>query len=158
MYKFDIEALVTDARALTADKKFAEARALLEEGLAVVPRHLTMLDLLGFVCFFMGDYAACEAHCRAALDIQPDHAYATKGLGLALTRLGHVDEGIRKLERAVALEPHWFDPYWDLVVVLVENARWKEADEVIRRATSTVPGAERGFAPLAAQVRANLRA
>lgn len=156
MYTFDIEALLKDARALLGDKKFAEARALLEEALTVVPRHLTVLDLLGFSCFFLGDYAACEKHCRAALDIKPDHAYATKGLGLALSRLGRVDEGILKLERAVALEPHWFDPYWDLVVVLVENARWKEADDVIRRATTTVPGADRTFAPLADQVRAHL--
>ncbi len=157
METIDIETLIKDARSLAAEKDFAQAQALLEQGLAAAPRHLTVLDLLGFVCFFQDDYAACEAHCRAALDIKPDHAYATKGLGLALVRQGRLEEGLLKLERAVALEPHWFDPYWDLTVVLIENARWKEADEVVRRAASMVPGADRGFAALATQIRAHLK-
>jgi tetratricopeptide (TPR) repeat protein len=151
-----VDELLAQARDAVAARRLAEARVLLEQGLAEAPGHLMALDLLGFVCFFLGDYAACEQHCRAALARKPDHAYATKGLGLALARQGRVDEGIRKLERALALEPHWLDPYWDLVVVLVEHGRWREADEVVRQAEATVPGADARFAELARQIRARL--
>ena len=112
-----------------------------------------MLDLAGFVCFFLGDYLATETYCRRALAVKPDHAYACKGLGLALARQGRVDEGVQSLERAIALAPGWVDSYWDLAVALLEAGRPDEALQAVERAEKAVPAEANRLRALAQTIR-----
>jgi tetratricopeptide (TPR) repeat protein len=122
-----------------------------------VPDDLTLLDLGGFVCFFLGDYLATESYCRRALALQPDHAYACKGLGLALARQGRVDEGVQSLERSIALAPEWVDSYWDLAVALLEAGRSDEALHAVERAEKAVPAEAQRLRGLAQTIRARGR-
>ncbi|HJX52990.1 MAG TPA: hypothetical protein VJ801_09525, partial [Polyangia bacterium] len=98
----EVDAIIQQVRAAIDEHSLGDAREKINQGLALAPDNLTLLDLAGFVCFFLGDYLTTEAHCRRALALKPDHAYACKGLGLALARLGRVDEGVQSLERAIA--------------------------------------------------------
>ena len=72
-----------------------------------------------------------------ALKINPDSAYANKGMGLSLGRLGEVDKGIEYLRKVIALSYESFtDPYYDLAVLLYENGRNEEALMVLEEGIS----------------------
>jgi tetratricopeptide (TPR) repeat protein len=134
-----VDDIIGKVRAAIDQHDFGAARARMNEGLALAPDNLVLLDLAGFVCFFLGDYLSTESYCRRALELKPDHAYACKGLGLALARQGQVDAGVVSLERSIASAPGWVDSYWDLAVVLMEAGRSDEALQAVERAEQAVP-------------------
>jgi tetratricopeptide (TPR) repeat protein len=134
-----VDEIIQQVRVALNEHDLGEARAKIRQGLALDPANLDLLDLGGFVSFFLGDYLATEDYCRKALAVKPDHAYACKGLGLGQARQGRVDEGVANLERAIALTPKWIDPYWDLAVTLMEAGRTDQALQVLERAEQAVP-------------------
>jgi radical SAM protein with 4Fe4S-binding SPASM domain len=146
--------LLGRARDATHARRFAEARHLLERALRLDPNLVPALDLLGFVCFSIGDYPAAEQANRRALACDPDHAFAHNGLGLSLARLGRLDEGKAAIERAIALAPRWFEPYHDLAVVLSEAGRKEEACALLERGSAAVPESAADFERTAAAIRA----
>jgi tetratricopeptide (TPR) repeat protein len=148
-----IDAIIQRARAAINEHALGDARESINQGLALAPDNLTLLDLGGFVCFFLGDYVTTESYCRRALAIKPDHAYASKGLGLALARQGHVDKGVQSLERSIALAPQWVDSYWDLAVTLLEAGRHDEALQAVERAEQAVPAEAQRLRALAQSIR-----
>ena len=153
----EIATIIEQVRAAITEHSLGDAREKINQGLALVPDDLTLLDLGGFVCFFLGDYLATETYCRRALALRPDHAYACKGLGLALARQGHVDEGVQSLERSIALAPEWVDSYWDLAVALLEAGRPDEALHAVERAEKAVPAEAPRLRGLAQTIRARGR-
>jgi tetratricopeptide (TPR) repeat protein len=153
----EIATIIEQVRAAITEHSLGDARDKINQGLALVPDDLTLLDLGGFVCFFLGDYLATETYCRRALALKPDHAYACKGLGLALARQGRVDEGVQSLERSIALAPEWVDSYWDLAVALLEAGRSDEALHAVERAEKAVPTAAQRLRGLAQTIRARGR-
>jgi tetratricopeptide (TPR) repeat protein len=152
-----VDTIIEQARAAINEHALGDAREKINQGLALLPDNLTLLDLGGFVCFFLGDYLATETHCRRALVVKPDHAYACKGLGLALARQGRVDEGVQSLERSIALAPEWVDSYWDLAVTLLEAGRSDEALQAVERAEKAVPAEGKRLRALAQTIRARGR-
>jgi tetratricopeptide (TPR) repeat protein len=149
----EIDTIIQQVRVALDEHALGDAREKVNQGLALAPDNLTLLDLAGFVCFFLGDYLTTEAHCRRALALKPDHAYACKGLGLALARLGRLDEGVQSLERAIALAPQWADSYWDLGVALLEAGRPDEALQAVERGETAVPAETKRFRGLAQTIR-----
>jgi tetratricopeptide (TPR) repeat protein len=149
----EIATIIEQVRAAITEHSLGDARDKINQGLALVPDDLTLLDLGGFVCFFLGDYLATETYCRRALALKPDHAYACKGLGLALARQGRVDEGVQSLERSIALAPEWVDSYWDLAVALLEAGRSDEALHAVERAEKAVPAETPRLRGLAQTIR-----
>ena len=135
----DLRELLAQASKAAQSRRLDEAAALIEEVLERDPDNLRALDLFGFVRFFQGRYEEAEGYCRRAVELAPDHAYARKGLGLNLARQGRLDEGQAELERAISLKPGWFDPYWDLAVVLSEGGRKEEALKVLAQGQVAVP-------------------
>ncbi|HEX7507158.1 MAG TPA: radical SAM protein, partial [Polyangia bacterium] len=101
----DAAALLAQAREAVSQRRFEEAHRLLQAALVQAPEDLAVIDLLGFVCFSLRDYQACESHNRRALALKPDHAFAYNGLGLCLARQGKLAEGSAAIERAIALLP-----------------------------------------------------
>jgi tetratricopeptide (TPR) repeat protein len=134
-----VDEILKHVRVALEEHDLGEARAKIRQGLTLAPENLDLLDLGGFVAFFLGDYLSTEDFCRKALAVKPDHAYACKGLGLSLARQGRVDDGVASLERSIALSPQWCDSYWDLAVTLMEAGRTDEALQVIDRAEKAVP-------------------
>ena len=150
----DAAGLLARAREAVDGKRFDEARRLLERGLALEPEHLPSLDLLGFVCFSLRDYAASEQSNRRALARDPDRAFAWNGLALALARQGRLDEARAAVERAIALAPRWFEPYHDFAVVLAEAGRKDEACAMLDRGCAAIPARGGEFARTATAIKA----
>ena len=120
-------------------RDFPRAERLLRDVLTQEPHNLTALDLQGFVLYFLDRPAEAEISCRKALALEPTRAYSTKGLGLCVAKQGRIDEGIELLRQAIKLEPHWFDPRWDLAIVLGDAKRFDEALAVLAEAESAIP-------------------
>jgi radical SAM protein with 4Fe4S-binding SPASM domain len=142
----DARALLALAREATEASRLEEAHRLLTKALELAPTDLAILDLSGFVCFFLRDYEAAERHNRAALAQKPDHAFAHNGLGLSLAKQGRLDEGKAAIERAIALAPGWYDPYHDLAVVLAEAGLRDQAYAMLDRGAAAIPQAAADFA------------
>ena len=134
----EVDILLKKAHEAATNKQLDEAAEFIEEALNLEPDNVTGLDYLGFVRFFQLRYEEAEQACRKTLEIKPNHAYAYKGLGLCLARQGDLEQGRASLERAMDLKPKWFDPYWDLAVVLYEAYRYREALDVIDRGLGAV--------------------
>jgi len=152
----EIATIIEQVRTAITEHSLGDAREKINQGLAWC-RRPDLARSGGFVCFFLGDYLATETYCRRALAIKPDHAYACKGLGLALARQGHVDEGVQSLERSIALAPEWVDSYWDLAVALLEAGRPDEALHTVERAEKAVPAETPRLRGLAQTIRARGR-
>ncbi len=136
-----------DERSLAGlGKKFAHkgelqlAELAISKALETAPHDTDLLNYHGYVNFMLGNYSAARKASEAVLNLDPHSVYANKGMGLSLSRLGHVDEGIRYLYRAVELtDEHFMDPYYDLALLLIENSRKDEACEVIERGRQMSP-------------------
>jgi len=150
----DASSLLACAREAAHAHRFDEARRLLERALAIEPELLPALDLLGFVCFSLRDYQACEQHNRRALARDPDRPFALNGLGLSLARQGKLEEGRTAIERAITLAPRWYDPYNDLAVVLAEAGKKDEACAALERGRTAIPESAAEFEKMAAAIRA----
>ena len=69
---------------------------------------------------------------KSVLDIKPDDAYANKGYGLSIARLGQIEEGIKYLKLAIKnTTKDFLDPYFDLSVIYFENERYQEAIDTL---------------------------
>jgi Tfp pilus assembly protein PilF len=71
--------------------------------------------------------------------LDPTRAYSNKGLGLCLAKQGRVEQGLPYLREAIRLEPEWFDPRWDMAIVLMDAGRHAEALTVLDHATIALP-------------------
>jgi len=154
-----IQEMLDAARAAATANEFARAEALLRELLESAPDNLPALDLLGFVLYFSDRPEEGEQVCRHALELEPDHAYAHKGLGLNLAkRGGDLDEALGHLRRAIELKPNWFDPAWDLVVTLKNAGRLDEAMSELEQARPCFPEFARRWAAMENELRRRLQA
>lgn len=147
-----IEQLLVQASAAAEAKQLEGAATLLDQVLAQDANNLRALDLFGFVRFFQNRFSEAEQYCRRALVIKPNHAYALKGLGLCLAKQGKLEEGITSLERAIGNAPGWFDPYWDLAIVLNDAGRYEQAVGVLERGQRMVPDKRSELASFAARI------
>lgn len=93
---------------------------------------IELLNLYGYVSFKLGNYKTALEANEKVLQRIPNEAYALKGKGLCLTRMGNVEDGIYYLKKALSFTDETFmDPYYDLAIVLYENGRRAEAIAVI---------------------------
>jgi tetratricopeptide (TPR) repeat protein len=135
-----LEEQLDRARAEAKAKRFVTAEVLLRDLLKQDPDNITALDLLGFVLYFRGRPEQGEEACRRVLQLSPNHAYAHKGLGLNIAkRGGDIDEAVSYIQRAIELEPEWFDPRWDLLVTLLDAKRLDQAQADLARARQALP-------------------
>jgi len=62
-------------------------------------------DLYGRILADMGDFEAAEEEWHQALDAEPRHTGANKGMGFVRFREGHLDEALEYIETALASDP-----------------------------------------------------
>jgi Flp pilus assembly protein TadD len=92
--------LFTAAQQSAQTGEFQLAAQQLERVLELDAANPEASRLLGYAEFMLGNYAASESANRRALAAAPADAYAKKGLGMALFRLGKREEGLRLVEEA----------------------------------------------------------
>ncbi len=128
----DLESLKSDAKACIKEQQYQLAEILLAKALKKDTANVELLALYGYVSFMLGNYNDAKRVNQKVLHINPEDAYAHKGLGLSLCRLGEVDSGVAYLKKSIMLAGEDFmDPYYDLAVMLIENGRNDEALDII---------------------------
>jgi tetratricopeptide (TPR) repeat protein len=93
--------LLLQASSLEEGKRWPEARAALQQGLAIAPQQPLLLNFLGYAKLERGeDVVSAEAMIRQASDLAPDDASITDSLGWAQYKRGKLGEAIATLQRA----------------------------------------------------------
>lgn len=93
--------LLLRANALQDAGRWPEAKAALQQGLALAPDQPLLLNFLGYAELEKGENMdSAEAMIRKASELAPDDASITDSLGWALFKRGKVDEAIATLQRA----------------------------------------------------------
>lgn len=94
------------AGALESADRWPEARAELEQALALAPNQPLILNFLGYAKLERGeDMAAAEAMIRKASELAPDDASITDSLGWAQFKRGRISEAIDTLQKASRADP-----------------------------------------------------
>ena len=116
------------ARALKLRPEWSEAHV-----------QLTIADLFGDY----GRYAEAEAHCRRAVELQPDLADARYNLAGTLNALGRPAEAIAELQELLRRAPQAADGRVQLLQLLKEERRFDEMEAVARHGRALHPSEPR---------------
>ena len=94
------------AAALEDANRWPEARAALQQGLAIAPEQPLLLNFMGYAQLERGESLdAAEALIRKASELAPDDASITDSLGWAQYKRGKVGEAIVTLQKAAEKDP-----------------------------------------------------
>jgi tetratricopeptide (TPR) repeat protein len=116
------------ASALEEGNRWPEAKAVLQQALAIAPEQPLLLNFLGYAKLERGeDVQAAEAMIRKASQLAPDDASITDSLGWAQFKLGRVDEAIATLQTAAEKDPVQADIHEHLGDALYKSGRRLEA-------------------------------
>src|SRR5437870_4145458 len=85
------------------------------------------------------DLSERPAHCRQALDINPEHASAHYNLGNVLAQHGKLAEASEHHRQALRLKPDYADAHNNLGNVLAQQGKLAEASEQYQRALQIRP-------------------
>jgi len=136
----DYEQLKSKGRLLVEKDENQLAELLLSRALSQKEDDIDLLCLYGYVNFMLKNYKQAIWANQKALDMDSDNAYANKGMGLTLYRMGKEKEGIEFLRKAVSLsDKNFMDPYYDLAVVYTEINRREEARNLLERGRKISP-------------------
>lgn len=98
--------LLLRASALEDGNRWPEARAALQQGLAIAPDQPLLLNFMGYAKLERGeDMDSAEAMIRKASELAPDDASITDSLGWAQFKRGKVDQAIATLQTAAEKDP-----------------------------------------------------
>jgi len=120
--------LLLQANALEEANRWPEAKAALQQGLALSPDQPLLLNFMGYAMLEHGeDMDAAEAMIRKASQLAPDDASITDSLGWAEFKRGKVDEAITTLQQAAEKDPDQAEIQEHLGDALYKSGRRYEA-------------------------------
>ena len=120
--------LLLQAGALEDAKRWPEAKAVLQQGLAIAPDQPALLNFLGYVELQRGENVkSAEAMIRKASELAPDDASITDSLGWAEFKRGKVDQAITTLQQAAEKDPQQAEIQEHLGDALYRSGRHYEA-------------------------------
>jgi serine/threonine-protein kinase len=89
---------------------------------------------LGLVRLHQGDHRASVRAFREALTLDPRQGEASAYLGRFLLESGYIEEGTRRLEFALKIEPSIQHAWWNLARSYALQRQWERSEEVFRKA------------------------
>jgi tetratricopeptide (TPR) repeat protein len=120
--------LLLQANALEEANRWPEAKAALQQALAIAPDQPLLLNFLGYAQLERGEnMEAAEAMIRKASQLAPDDASITDSLGWAQFKRGKVQEAIDTLQRAAEKDPDQAEIQEHLGDALYKSGRRFEA-------------------------------
>ena len=120
--------LLLRASSLEQADRWPEAKAALEQALAIAPEQPLLLNFLGYAKLERGeDMDAAEAMVRKASELAPDDASITDSLGWAQFKRGKVEDAIDTLQRAAEKDPDQAEIQEHLGDALYKSGRRFEA-------------------------------
>jgi tetratricopeptide (TPR) repeat protein len=120
--------LLLQASALEEANRWPEAKAALQQALAIAPDEPLLLNFMGYAKLEHGeDEDSAEAMIHKASELAPDNASITDSLGWALFKRGKVDEAIQTLQKAAEKDPEQPEIQEHLGDALYKSGRRYEA-------------------------------
>src|SRR6185369_527477 len=116
----------------------AHALEALQRAVSMRPGYAIALDNLGATLSMLGRYDEAEQSIRAALAIDERMPSAHNNLGTLLARR-HDDEALACFDRALAIDPIFFDAHVQRATLLREQGRIADAVMGWRRAITLAP-------------------
>ena len=127
----DYDKLRKNAYVLASKGQFQSAELVLSKLIQLGYESIEDKELLAYVHFELGNFEMCEQINKEVLEVDPENAYASKGLGLALYKIGRTEDGLNHLYRAIDMKKGVnAEVYYDLFSVLLELKREDDAREV----------------------------
>lgn len=115
-------------------EEFQLAEIYLSRALQLSPGDIEIIDLLGYAHFRLKNFNQCREMNLESLRLDPDNAYAHKGLGIVLAEMGDIERGIASLKKAIQLADNGFtDPYHDLAVIYMKTDRCHDALAILEK-------------------------
>jgi tetratricopeptide (TPR) repeat protein len=120
--------LLLQANALEEGNRWPEAKAALQQALAIAPEQPLLLNFMGYAKLERGeDMDAAEAMIHKASQLAPDDASIADSLGWAQFKRGKVDEAITTLQQAAEKDPDQAEIQEHLGDALYKSGRRYEA-------------------------------
>ncbi|MCA0995180.1 tetratricopeptide repeat-containing sulfotransferase family protein [Alloyangia pacifica] len=133
--------LLNSVRPALAKGKLGEARAALEQVLAMEPRRGDLAFQLAQICYQQGDRDACLTHLDRAVELAPDQPQVT-ALAVARYRaLGRPEQALAAYDRQIAADPKAIKPRADKAHYLQLLGRFDEAETIFRALIKRHPNA-----------------
>lgn len=99
----DVTKLFSLAQQNIAACEYQDAAIILEQLLKIKPEHIEALKAKGFCDYQCGCYKQCLLDNRKAMEINPDDAYAVRGVAMGLYATGDRANALKLMGRAVEM-------------------------------------------------------
>lgn len=113
----------------------------LKDDLLYATPHYPLYNL-GEVYYEKKEYGQAAKYYRAALEIEPDFAFALQGLGKTYLASGNASAAIEPLEKAVASRPLYPAAYLALAEAHTRTGNYAEARQACQKVITLAPGSE----------------
>jgi protein O-GlcNAc transferase len=133
-------ALFEAARQHIMAGRVAEAEHIARQALALDPRNVDCLYLLGVIAELSGQVQDALALFEHVLALEPGFAPAQASRAAALMVLGRPDESAASARQAIALDPQQIHGWYVLGNALGALGDWTGAEDAYRRALAIDPG------------------
>lgn len=119
--------------------RLSEAEGIYRNILAVDPKHVDSMHLLGVIALQVGRNDIAVDLIGKAIAANKRNADFHNNIGVALRALGRLDEAIEHFRHALKLKPDYADAHNNLGLSLKEQGQLVEAESRYRRALSIWP-------------------
>jgi tetratricopeptide (TPR) repeat protein len=119
-----------------------EGRTWLLKALSLQPRDPRSLRLLGITCMDLEDTKAAEAQFMAALEQEPEYFWGWHSFGELLLKRGELEEGLRCIHRARAIQPREPASYFILAELFSEQGHLELSQAELHHLTAMNASAE----------------
>lgn len=89
--------------------------------------------------FRSGDVSGSAGYLEKAVEMDPELALAHNALGARYAQLGQFDKAIEQFQKALAANPRYRLAVDNIAALMCVQHRWKDAEEVARRALELEP-------------------
>jgi Flp pilus assembly protein TadD len=134
-----IDALIPRALRLHQSGRVDEAEAIYREVLQREPGHAIALHYMGMATWQRGDAASGERLMRASIEANATIPDFHNNLGLLLRDTGRAAEAVAGHERALEVDPGWFEAHNNRGLALEDLGRFTDAIDAYVQAISREP-------------------
>ena len=144
----NIIAQMQSASALHAAGNLTAAAKAYQEVLAVQPKQVDALRLLGLICASEGKLQQASELIQKAVTANPEFSAGYASLGLVLIEMGNVEGAITASRRALDLDPNIVGAHCCLGLALSRNGELDPAITCLQRAITLNPNAVMAYSNL----------
>jgi tetratricopeptide (TPR) repeat protein len=119
--------------------RYAEARSLAEQAMALAPTFVAPLNNISMAYFYEGRIADAIATTRRVLALHPDNFHALGNLAHSLCLLGQWDEAEAQLQKILAQQPDLLPAQQTLSVVYQMRNEPERAEQLLRAVLAQHP-------------------